>query len=69
MQRLLLERARIGDKAGRVEGFQLRALRVLLDEVDPKHEWGGLKKVLILRVIIFGFAVVMRRSIGSSFEF
>ncbi len=27
-------------------GAALRALRELLDEKDPKHHWGGLKKVL-----------------------
>ena len=42
----VLERTKIGGKAGRVEGAQLRALRVVLDEVDKAHEWGGLKKVL-----------------------
>jgi len=42
----LLERTKIGGKAGRVEGAQLRALRILLDEVDKAHEWGGLRKVL-----------------------
>ena len=26
--------------------MELRALRKLLDEVDMKQEWGGLKKVL-----------------------
>jgi len=39
-------RFQIRGEAGRVEGFQLRALRILLDEVDRAHEWGGLKKVL-----------------------
>ena len=29
-----------------VEGAALRGMRDLLDEVDPKHCWGGLKKVL-----------------------
>ena len=29
-----------------MEGAELRAVRKLLDEVDAKHEWGGLKKVL-----------------------
>ena len=42
----LLDLTKIGGKARRVEGFQLRALRVLLDEVDKAHEWGGLRKVL-----------------------
>jgi len=42
----LLERAIRGAKAERIEGAELRALRKLLDEVDPKQEWGGLKKVL-----------------------
>jgi len=41
----LLERTGIGGKAEPIEGMQLRALRELLDEVDPAHEWGGLKKV------------------------
>ncbi len=26
--------------------LNLRALRLLLDEVDPKQQWGGLRKVL-----------------------
>jgi len=34
------------EKMEAVEGAELRALRVLLDEVDARHEWGGLKKVL-----------------------
>jgi len=34
------------EKMERVEGAELRAVRVLLDEVDARHEWGGLKKVL-----------------------
>lgn len=42
----LLERAGRGAKAERIEGAELRVLRKLLDEVDPKQEWGGLKKVL-----------------------
>jgi len=42
----LLERTSVGGKAERIEGMELRALRKLLDEVDPVHEWGGLKKVL-----------------------
>jgi small GTP-binding protein len=29
-----------------VEGAALREMRKLLDELDPKHRWGGLKKVL-----------------------
>jgi len=29
-----------------VEGAPLRALRELLDKEDPKHHWGGLKKIL-----------------------
>jgi hypothetical protein len=36
-------------KVGRLEqaeGAPLRALRELLDEVDTKHHWGGLKKIL-----------------------
>ena len=36
-------------KVGRVEeaeGAALRALRKLLDEVDPKQNWGGLSKIL-----------------------
>ena len=28
------------------DNAELRGLRVLLDEVDEGHEWGGLKKVL-----------------------
>jgi len=36
----------VGGKAERIEGMELRALRKLLDEVDAKQEWGGLKKVL-----------------------
>ena len=42
----LLERMGGGAKAERIEGAELRALRKLLDEVDKKQEWGGLKKVL-----------------------
>src|SRR6202040_2330017 len=30
----------------RIEGAALRALRKLLDELDPKQSWGGLQKVL-----------------------
>jgi hypothetical protein len=36
-------------KVGRVEeaeGAALRALRKLLDDVDPKQNWGGLAKIL-----------------------
>ena len=33
-------------KAAIAEGAELRALREFLDEVDKKHTWGGLKKVL-----------------------
>jgi hypothetical protein len=32
--------------AERVQGAPLRALRRLLDEKDPNHEWGGLRNVL-----------------------
>jgi len=39
-------RFQIRGEAGRVEGAELRALRVLLDEVDEAHGWGGLRKVL-----------------------
>jgi len=46
MEGELLERTGAGGKAERLEGMELRALRKLLDEVDPKQEWGGLKKVL-----------------------
>ncbi len=35
-----------GGQAERVEGAALRALRQLLDEVDPAQNWGGLKKIL-----------------------
>jgi len=42
----LLERTRVGGKAERIEGMELRMFRQLLDEVDEQHEWGGLKKVL-----------------------
>jgi len=42
----LLERTAVVGKAERIEGMELRALRKLLDEVDPQQEWGGLKKVL-----------------------
>jgi hypothetical protein len=31
-----------GRKAERLEGMELRALRKLLDEVDPNQEWGPL---------------------------
>ncbi|MCP4257766.1 MAG: GTP-binding protein [Planctomycetes bacterium] len=46
MEAELLERTGAGGKAERLEGMELRALRKLLDEVDAKQEWGGLKKVL-----------------------
>jgi small GTP-binding protein len=38
----------VGRREGpeRIEGAALRALRKLLDEVDPAHHWGGLKKIL-----------------------
>ncbi|MGV3721345.1 MAG: COR domain-containing protein [Actinomycetota bacterium] len=38
----------MGDRSDpdRVDGAALRALRALLDEKDPTHVWGGLKKVL-----------------------
>jgi hypothetical protein len=42
----LLERTGGEARAERFEGAELRALRRLLDEVDPKQHWGGLKKVL-----------------------
>ena len=42
----LLDRTGVGGKAERIEGMELRALRALLDKEDPRHEWGGLKKVL-----------------------
>jgi hypothetical protein len=42
----LLEKTGGGARAERFEGAELRALRKLLDEVDPQHHWGGLKKVL-----------------------
>ncbi|MCX5643089.1 MAG: leucine-rich repeat domain-containing protein [Phycisphaerae bacterium] len=42
----LLERIGGEARAERFEGAELRALRKLLDEVDPKQQWGGLKKVL-----------------------
>ncbi|MHC4528819.1 MAG: hypothetical protein ACYTEX_11960 [Planctomycetota bacterium] len=40
--------AGIGGREGpeRIEGAPLRALRRLLDEVDAKQHWGGLKKIL-----------------------
>ena len=31
---------------GRASGAALRALRQLLDEKDPDHHWGGLRKIL-----------------------
>ncbi len=34
------------DAPARIEGAALRALRKLLDELDPKQSWGGLQKVL-----------------------
>jgi len=37
---------KVGEKAERIEGMELRMFRQLLDEVDEQHEWGGLKKVL-----------------------
>jgi hypothetical protein len=46
MEAELLDRTGAGGKAERIEGMELRALRKLLDEVDAKQEWGGLKKVL-----------------------
>jgi hypothetical protein len=46
MEADLLKRTGVGEKAERIEGMELRALRKLLDEVDPEQEWGGLKKVL-----------------------
>ncbi|MCP4607406.1 MAG: GTP-binding protein [Planctomycetes bacterium] len=46
MEAELFERTGAGGKAERLEGMELRALRKLLDEVDPNQEWGGLKKVL-----------------------
>lgn len=42
----LLERTGAGGKAERLEWMELRDLWKLLDEVDRKQEWGGLKKVL-----------------------
>jgi internalin A len=33
-------------KTERLEGMELRGFRKLLDEVDAKQEWGGLKLVL-----------------------
>jgi len=42
----LLEKTAGGARAERFEGAELRALRKLLDEADPKQHWGGLKKVL-----------------------
>ena len=42
----LLRRTGAGGRAERFEGAELRALRQLLDHVDPEHHWGGLKKVL-----------------------
>ncbi len=35
-----------GTKAEQITGMGLRALRKLLDELDPYQNWGGLKKVL-----------------------
>ena len=42
-----------GDKPGgsltaerSVEGASLRTLRQLLDQLDPKQHWGGLRKIL-----------------------
>jgi internalin A len=42
----LAERIGRVDDPERVEGAALRALRKLLDDKDPKQEWGGLTKVL-----------------------
>ena len=42
----LLEMTEADGKTERLEGMEVRALRKLLDEVDPKREWRGLKKVL-----------------------
>jgi len=33
------------DRARMAEGSELRALRVMLDHLDPAHDWGGLRKV------------------------
>ncbi len=48
-ENLALERAgAVGEAADmtRAEGAALRALRLLLDELDPQQHWGGLKKML-----------------------
>jgi hypothetical protein len=39
--------ARLAELAGamRAEGAELRALRHLLDQLDPSHAWGGLSVV------------------------
>ncbi len=42
----LIERAGGPHGPGRASGAALRALRQLLDDKDPDHHWGGLKKVL-----------------------
>ncbi len=34
------------DEGERAGGAGLRALRQLLDEKDPNHQWGGLRRVL-----------------------
>ena len=47
-----------------VEGAPLRALRQLLDEVDPAQEWGGLKKVLTPEGPYLWLWCVTRRSTG-----
>ena len=48
IKRELMDETLLGIKHGpsRAEGASLRGLRRLLDDLDPPHNWGGLKKVL-----------------------
>lgn len=42
----LVEATEARGGARHIEGAPLRAIRRLLDEHDPSHHWGGLRKVL-----------------------
>jgi internalin A len=41
-----LEQLRRGLKSEEISGAQLREIRALLDQLDPKQHWGGLSKLL-----------------------
>ncbi len=45
-RRLAEKSAEYGMREERAEGAALRRLRSFLDEKDPDHDWGGLKKIL-----------------------